>query len=107
MSGGAVHVYDVPDFDALDQMLNDINESGNQPDLPFIDAHGTANIAHGMAPSGDDWAVGYEAPRDPDSGTEHCCQCAEHNPVDCYAGAMWTPTFPITVLTTYYAKDAS
>jgi len=85
-------------FDALDEFLSSLNEAGIHPDLPFIDAHGIASIAHGMAPSGDDWAIGYESPRDPDSGMPHCCECLEHAPVDCYAGATWEPTFPIVGL---------
>ena len=86
------------DFDVLEEYLMGMNEEGIHPDLPFIDAHGNASIAHGMAPSGDDWAVGYEAPRDPDSGVPHCCYCLEHRPVDCDAGATWEPTFPVTAL---------
>lgn len=85
-------------FDELDETLSAMNESGFMPDLPFIDANGIANIAHGTAPSGDDWVIQYESPRDPDSGSAHCCECYEHNPVDCFAGAMWEPTFPITIM---------
>lgn len=84
--------------DDLDDKLQWMNENGMMPDLPFVDAHGTANIAHGMSPSGDDWVIGYEAPRDPDSGVPHCCDCEGHLPAGCEAGAMWTPTFPILVL---------
>ena len=86
------------DFDALDDKLSEMNEAGIMPTLPFIDAHGTANIAHGTAPCGDDWVVDYEAPRDPDSGSRHCCTCVEHDPLDCDSGAVWKPTFPIVAM---------
>lgn len=96
-----VSLVTLADAEELDDYLSAMNESGQHPDLPFIDANGRANIAHGMAPSGDDWAVGYEVPRDPDTGTEHCCQCADHRPTDCWVGATWEPTFPIVAITAH------
>lgn len=85
-------------FDELDVLLSSMNETGVVPALPFIDDSGTASIAHGTAPGGDGWAIDYEAPRDPDTGLRHCCECYEHNPIDCDCGALWEPSFPITVM---------
>ena len=94
----SARVITLADFDALDEKLSAMNESGIVPTLPFIDANGHPSIAHGTAPSGDDWVVDYEGPRDPDSGALHCCVCYEHSPLDCYCGATWEPTFPIAAL---------
>lgn len=89
---------EVNNAELLDNILSSMNENGYNPDLPFIDANSVSNIAHGTAPSGDDWLIQFEGPRDPDSGSIHCCECYGHNPVDCDAGAMWEPKYPITVM---------
>lgn len=88
----------ITNADDLDARLWALNEAGTNPVIPFVDANGTASVAYGMAPSGDDWAVGLAAPREPDTGTEHCCRCSEHREVDCDAGATWQPRYPLTAL---------
>jgi hypothetical protein len=92
----SAEMLEVANEDELNDILSSMNEAGTDPALPFIDAHGVANIAYGMAPSGDDWAVGFSV-RDPDSGTQHCCTCA-HEGERCWSGDDWSPAFPIVAL---------
>lgn len=91
-------VANITDADDLDDRLMQMNESGVTPVIPFVDANGFGSIAYGTAPSGDDWVVDLAAPRDPDSGNAHCCQCLEHHPRDCDSGAAWKPRYPLTGL---------
>lgn len=97
----AVTMVSLGSWDELDDYLAAINEAGFSPDLPFVDAHGNASIAHGTAPSGDDWVVALEGPRDPDSGSVHCCECYDHGPRKCDAGLDWRPAFPIVAITAW------
>jgi hypothetical protein len=87
--------------DELDERLSAMNEAGVDPVIPFVDAKGTGSVAYGTAPSGDDWVVDLAAPRDPDTGTRHCCRC-QHNDLAAYcdAGGSWQPTYPLTALVT-------
>lgn len=84
------------DPEALDEALAAMNERGEMPALPFIDADGTASVAWGQAPSGDDWQVGFPM-QNADSGTQHCCWCS-HEGSACDAGSDWQPSFPITAM---------
>lgn len=88
----------IVDADDLEGRLFAMNEAGINPVIPFVDAWGTGSVAYGTAPAGDDWEVDLAAPRECDSGTKHCCRCAEHSELECDSGAMWQPRYPLTAL---------
>lgn len=75
-----------------------LNQIGVSPDVPIMDANGTACLASRTAPGGDGWGFAYWMPNTDDGDLQTCdCEnCGTEGRSREYN--QWRPTFPVTGL---------
>ncbi len=90
---------------ATEEQLHDhaerLNQIGVSPDVPIMDANGTACLASRTAPGGDGWGFAYWMPNTDDGDLQTCdCEnCGTEGRAREYN--QWRPTFPVTALACY------